>query len=123
MSASSTTTGMSRRPRWAAAAAVAPPVRRLPALLVAFVATLAIATGADAAIVTAQDNQGRTITFDVQDATANVDWYVALLRSAAHGNEISNVTIRIVRPEQVAAFCGDEAAACYTRTRTRPLMV
>jgi hypothetical protein len=87
------------------------------------VAALAVATGADAAIVTGQDNQGRTITYDVRDATANVDWYTSLLRAAAHGNEITTVTIRIVRPQDVEVFCGAEAAACYQRSRTRPLIV
>ena len=107
----------------ARAAAVAPPQQRLVALLAALVLALAAATGADAAIVTSRDDQGRTITFDVRDETVNVEWYAALLRSAAHGDEISTVTIRIVRPEDVGAHCGDEAAACYSRNRGRPLIV
>jgi hypothetical protein len=121
MRSSSTSTGKAPRPERAAVGVV--PIRRLHALFVALVAALAVATGADAAIVTAQDNQGRTMTFDVRDATANVDWYATLLRAAAHGNEISSVTIRIVRPEEVELFCGEEAAACYSRNRTRPLIV
>jgi hypothetical protein len=122
-SSTSSTTGKAERSRWAAETAAAPPVRSFAALLAALVAALAVATGADAAIVTAQDNQGRTITFDVRDANTNVEWYASLLRAAAHGNEISNVTIRIVRPEDVSVFCGDEAAACYSRNRSRPLIV
>ena len=123
LSPTSSPTGTSRRPGWAAEAAAAPPVRSVAALLAALVAALAFVTGADAAVVTAQDNQGRTMTFDVRDPNANVDWYASLLRSAAHGNEISNVTIRIVGPEDVEVFCGAEAAACYSRSRSRPLIV
>jgi hypothetical protein len=119
----SSTTGTSRRPRWAAEAAAAPPVRALAALLAALLASLVVVTGADAAIITSRDDQGRTMTFDVRDATANVDWYASLLRSAAHGNEITNLTIRIVRPEEVELHCGAEAAACYSRSRSRPLIV
>jgi hypothetical protein len=98
-------------------------VRSFAVLLAALVAALAFVTGADAAIVTAQDNQGRTITFDVRDTSANVEWYASVLRAAAHGNEISNVTIRIVAPQDIEVFCGPEAAACYSRSRTRALIV
>jgi hypothetical protein len=103
-------------------AAAAPPVRSFAALLAALVLGLAFVTGADAAIVTSQDNQGRRITFDVRDANANVEWYASLLRSAAHGNEISDVTIRIVAPEDVSIYCGEQAAACYSG-RSRRLIV
>jgi hypothetical protein len=122
-SSTSSTSGTSRRPGWAAETAATPPVRSFAVLLAALVAALAFVTGADAAIVTAQDNQGRTMTFDVRDTSANVEWYASLLRAAAHGNEISNVTIRIVAPEDVEVFCGAEAAACYSRSRARPLIV
>ena len=70
--------------------------RRCATLLVALVAALALATAAGAEIVTRADTEGRTITFDVQAPSVDVDWYAAVLRAAAHGDEISRVTIRIV---------------------------
>jgi hypothetical protein len=78
---------------------------------------LALATAAGAEIVTKQDAAGRTITFDVQAPSVDVDWYAALLRAAAHGDEISRVTIRIVPAEDVPALCGAAAAACYSLGR------
>ena len=99
------------------------PRRWCASLLAVVVASLAIAAGAGAEIVTAQDDQGRTMTFDVQATGVDVAWYAALLRSAAHGNEVSTVTMRIVPESRVAAFCGASAAACYTRARNGGLMV
>jgi hypothetical protein len=87
--------------------------------LAALIAALAFAgaTGANAAIVTSHDDQGRTITFDVRAATVDTEWYASVLRASAHGNEISNVRIIIVPEPQVQAFCGGaDAAACYERT-------
>jgi hypothetical protein len=75
---------------------------------------LALATAAGAEIVTRTDSEGRTITFDVRAPNVDVDWYAAILRAAAHGNEISRVTIRIVPEEDVPALCGAAAAACYS---------
>lgn len=92
-------------------------------LLVALVAALALATAAGAEIVTKQDSDGRTITFDVQAPSVDVDWYAALLRGAAHGDEISRVTIRVVPEPDVARLCGAEAAACYTPGRTSGTIV
>lgn len=86
-------------------------------LLVAGAAATAVATGASAELVPKQDTQGRTITFDVQAPAVDVDWYAGLLRAAAHGDEISAVTIRIVPEQQVAALCGAGAAACYSSGR------
>jgi hypothetical protein len=120
---STSTPVVSNRARQAAGAAARPQAPRLAAFLAAVAVALALVTGADAAIVTSQDAQGRTITFDVRDESTNVEWYASLLRSAAHGDEISNVTIRIVRGEEVGFFCGAEAVACYSRNRGRPLMV
>jgi hypothetical protein len=99
------------------------PTRQLKTLLVAVVAALALATGASAEIITAQDTQGRPITFDVQAPNVDVEWYAALLRAAAHGDEISTVTIRVLPESQVAAFCGAAAAACYSRGRNTGLIV
>jgi hypothetical protein len=89
--------------------------RRLLSVLLAAVAlAFVLARGADAAIITAQDTQGRTITFDVRAATVDTDWYAAVLRATAHGNEISDVTIRIVPEPDIEGLCGPAAAACYT---------
>jgi hypothetical protein len=92
-------------------------VRRLLAIvLVAVVAALAAAAAARAEVVVSRDNQGRAITFDVRAPETDVEWYAALLRGAAHGDEISTVTIRIVPPADVPGLCGAfEAAACYGR--------
>jgi hypothetical protein len=77
------------------------------------VLTLAVAAGANAAIVTSADAQGRRITFDVRAKNVDTDWYASVLRATAHGNEISNVTIRIVPDQAIEGLCGPEAAACY----------
>jgi hypothetical protein len=79
------------------------------------VLTLAFAASAGAAIITTTDGQGRRITFDVRSTAVDTDWYAAILRATAHGNEISNVTIRIVPDQSIDALCGDAAAACYAR--------
>ena len=97
--------------------------RPVTTFLVTVVMAFAFATGASAEIVTSQDAQGRPITFDVQAPNVDVEWYAALLRAAAHGNEISTVTIRILPESEVAAFCGAAAAACYSRGRNTALIV
>jgi hypothetical protein len=89
----------------------------------ALVLTLALAAGAGAAIVTTTDLQGRQITFDVRAATVDVNWYRDVLRATAHGNEISNVTIRIVPDQSIEGLCGSEAAACYTAVGGRPTIM
>jgi hypothetical protein len=96
-------------------------VRRRPilaALLAALAVALAIAAGAGAAVVNAQDAQGRTITFDVRAANVDTNWYADVLRASAHGNEISDVRILIVPEGSIAGLCGSgDAAACYTGTQ------
>jgi hypothetical protein len=96
------------------------------AAVAALLAALALAgaTGANAAIVTSHDDQGRTITFDVRATAVDTEWYASVLRAAAHGNEVSNVRITIVPEPQIPAFCGgQEAAACYSRTGTPTIFV
>lgn len=100
-----------------------PPAHRLAALLAALVAALAVVTAADAEIVQSQDNRGRTITFDVRTDGVDVESYAALLRWAAHGDEISEVTIRIVDPAEIQAQCGAAAVACYGMRRGGPTIV
>jgi hypothetical protein len=86
------------------------------------VVALVAAAAAQAEIVVSRDNSGRSITFDVRSAAADVEWYAGLLRSAAHGDEISAVTIRIVPPADVPEYCGSGASACYGNRR-RPVIV
>jgi hypothetical protein len=100
----------------AARAAPSPlrPERRFVALLLPLlVAALALTATARADIVVSHDDQGRAITFDVRAPEVDVEWYAALLRPAGHGDEISNVTIRIVPPEKIGINCGLLAEACY----------
>jgi hypothetical protein len=82
--------------------------------LLALVLMLAVSAGANAAIINTTDLQGRTITFDVRATAVDTDWYAAILRSVAHCDEISNVTIRIVPDQAIDGLCGDAAAACYS---------
>ena len=95
----------------------------LATLFAALVVALCVAAGADAAIVTSRDAQGRTITFDVRAANVDTEWYASVLRAAAHGNEISTVTIWIVPEQQIPLLCGDEAQACYTGRRGTPRII
>jgi hypothetical protein len=99
------------------------PSRVVAAFFVAVVLALAVAAGADAAIITSKDAQGRTITFDVRATTVDTEWYASVLRAAAHGNEISTVTIRIVPEPQIPLVCGDAAQACYTGRRASPTII
>ena len=102
---------------------VRPPRRFAVVLLTIVVSALALATGASAEIITTRDNQGRTIRFDVR-TPVDVEWYAAILRAAAHGNEISTVTIRIVPEPQIEGACGAAALACYgRRDGTRTIVV
>src|SRR5262245_49423371 len=75
--------------------------------------SLTAAAGADAAIVTSADAQGRRITLDVRASGVDTNWYADVLRGTAHGNEISNLTVRIVPDQQIDGLCGEAAAACY----------
>jgi hypothetical protein len=97
--------------------------RLLAALFAAITLALAAAAGADAAIVTSRDAQGRVITFDVRAATIDTEWYASVLRAAAHGDEISKVAIRIVPSADIQTLCGDEAAACYGNRRGTPTII
>src|SRR3954468_6233311 len=89
----------------------------------ALVLTLAFAASAGAAIVTSTDLQGRRITFDVRATAVDTDWYAAVLRATSHGNEIRNVTIRIVPDQSIESLCGSAAAACYTGIGGPPTII
>jgi hypothetical protein len=99
--------------------------RRGLVTLVLLAVVLASAAAARAEVVHRQDAAGRTITFDVLATAVDVDWYASILTAAAHGNEISAVTIRIVPTSEIAGRCGADAVACFeqrgeTRTITMP---
>jgi hypothetical protein len=84
-------------------------------LLLSVFASLAFSGEAMAAEVLAQDDQGRTIHFDVSVEGVDTEWYAALLRAAPHGDEISTVTIDIVSWDALHATCGQDASGCYSR--------
>jgi hypothetical protein len=94
---------------------------RGPALLAAALAALALAGSGRAEEVTRTDAAGRLIHFDVRAQGVDVDWYAGQLSRAAHGDEISTVTIRIVAVGEVGRACGTrEAGGCYgERGRSR----
>jgi hypothetical protein len=93
-------------------------------LLAVAAAVFTFTTGAaSAAIITSTDGQGRRITFDVRANTVDTNWYADILRATAHGNEISDVTVRIVPEQQIDALCGNEAAACYSGFRGTPTII
>ena len=89
-------------------------VRRV-LLLVSVLASLAFAGEATAAEVLLQDDQGRTIRFDVRAEGVDAEWYAALLRPAPHGDEISTVRIHVVSWDELRSTCGQAAAGCYSR--------
>lgn len=96
---------------------------RRVALVLATLAGLAFAPPAAADVVERRDAEGRTIRFDVRAATADVDWYADLLRNAGHGDEIAEVTIRIVPQGALDEACGAGAGGCYSRRRGEALIV
>jgi hypothetical protein len=80
-------------------------------------AALALPTAGSAASVAHTDAQGRSINFNVAAPGANPAAYADILRSAAHGDEISTVTITISTEAAVSRRCGATAEACYLWTR------
>jgi hypothetical protein len=98
-------------------------LRRLTIALAAVLVALTAAAAASADIVKASDAQGRTITYDVLAPSVDLDWYTGWLRTIAHGDEISRVTIRIVPNQDIVRYCGAGAAACYNNSSTAPTMV
>ncbi len=89
-------------------------VRRTLLLLTAL-CSLAFAGEAGAAEVLSQDDQGRTIRFDVRAEGVDAEWYAALLRAAPHGDEITTVRIDIVSWDELRSTCGRDAGGCYNR--------
>ena len=85
-------------------------------LLLSLLASLALAGPAGAAEVLAQDDQGRTIRFDVRAEGVDAEWYAALLRAAPHGDEIATVRIDVVAWDELRTVCGGGASGCYSRS-------
>lgn len=85
----------------------------LVSTLLAF--ALAFAGQAAAEEVVVQDDQGRSIRFDVRTEGVDVEWYAALLRAAPHADEISTVRIELVSPTELVERCGQGASGCYRR--------
>ncbi|MDH3226487.1 MAG: hypothetical protein OEM67_05285, partial [Thermoleophilia bacterium] len=79
----------------------------------ALTASAALATTAAAAEQVVNDSRGRPITFDVQAAGVDVNGYAAILDRSLHGNEISDVVVRVIPENQIARECGSGALACY----------
>jgi hypothetical protein len=84
-------------------------------LLLSVLASLTFAGEAAAAEVLSQDDQGRTIRFDVRAEGVDAEWYAALLRAAPHGDEIATVKIDVVSWDEVRSTCGQGAGGCYDR--------
>jgi hypothetical protein len=86
---------------------------RLPLAALSLVVWLAFGGPAAAQPVIEQDDEGRSIRFDVRAVGADTDWYASVLRKAAHSDEIEKVTIRIVDWRDLDEACGPSAAGCY----------
>jgi hypothetical protein len=96
-------------------------VPRLAAVIVAAAALLLGAESANGAMVTRLDRAGRPMTFDVRARGVNVNWYVARLRGSIHGDEVSDVVVRIVPPRLVKRLCGG-GGSCYSSRRGEDLL-
>lgn len=82
-------------------------------LLVAAVLSLAFSGEAAAEEFVVQDDEGRSIHFDVRASGVNVEWYADVLRDAPHGDEISTVRVHVVSADELRRTCGRQAGACY----------
>jgi len=91
--------------------------------LLVLISALVVVGGAQAREVVVRDDEGRRITFDVRASGVDVEWYAKLLRRAAHGPEISDVTFRIVPGREVGTRCGGRAGGCYRRSGSRAWIV
>jgi hypothetical protein len=92
-------------------------------LALAAAALLAFPALAHGKIVVRNDAEGRPITFDVRAPNVPIAWYARHMRRALHGDEISTVTIRIVRKGRIEALCGRGSEACYQRDRAGARMI
>jgi hypothetical protein len=80
---------------------------------------MAAPVGAVAVPVTVQDDVGRPFTVDAQVPGVDVAPFVAVLSRAVHGDEIRDLTLRIVPARSIQRRCHDaRAVACYERSST-----
>ena len=84
-------------------------------LFLSVLASLAFAGEAAAAEVLLQDDQGRTIRFDMRAEGVDAEWYAGLLRAAPHGDEIATVRVDVVSWDELRSLCGAAAGGCYNR--------
>lgn len=70
-----------------------------------------------------RDGQGRTIRFDVRADRVDPRWHARALRASPHGDEIEDVTVRVVDWDGLRRTCGPGAAGCYRRSGGRGLLV
>ena len=91
-------------------------------LLLTFVLGLAAAPAAGA-VSTFPDGQGNTITIDVRATGGQPAKYASILADTIHGDEINDVTVRVVSRAAIARECHPLALACYgAEPRQRPLI-
>jgi hypothetical protein len=89
------------------------PLIVLAASAAALTSAAAVAEHAAAAVRVVQDDQGRDIRLDVR-APIDVEGYRKLIAGIVHGDEIEDVTFRVVPERRVANAClSQEALACY----------
>lgn len=95
--------------------------RRTLALSLVF--TCLAAGPAAAALTTHGDGQGNTIVVDNRTKGGQPAKYAQILAETTHGDEINDVTIRIVSRAQLNRECHPSALACYgAEPRMRPLI-
>ncbi len=88
-----------------------------PLIILSAALALVAPFGAVGAPVTVHDDAGRPFTVDAQVAGVNVARYVSVLSGAVHGDEIRDLTVRIVPTASIRRRCRDaRAVACYERS-------
>jgi hypothetical protein len=92
-------------------------MRTFVLLTLAAAALLAFPTPAHAKIVVRKNAEDHPITFAVRAPNVPFAWYARHVRRTLHGDEISTVTIRIVRRGRIEPLYGRGSDACYHRDR------
>lgn len=92
--------------------------------VVAAAGLLASSGLAAGAVVTTQDEKGRTITIDAEPRDTSIGDYARVLRNSVHGDEIETVTLRVVPEAAVTRLCGSpRAEACYRAGQDATIIV
>lgn len=90
---------------------------RLREVVMSLAVLMAVPFAAHAQVSLHQDAAGRPITIDARVPGVDAAGYAAVIAGAVHGDEVSSVTIRVVRAARVPAACRvRRAAGCYERT-------